>query len=143
VRLFSTASFCLHHLNCVKMAAFQLYLQSKKQRNVVWGGKPDMWHLYPQKQALSSPISNGRSVGIVRSRTQATEFVRERSPQNVREVGFANVPQCVSPQWAHPLPCLMKCLSAHETTKPEPAVGGASDVNSLTPHAYDDQHVRM
>jgi hypothetical protein len=31
--------------------------------------------LFPQKLALTSPISGGRSVGIVRSRTQATEFV--------------------------------------------------------------------
>jgi hypothetical protein len=29
---------------------------------------------YPQKLALTSPISGGRSVGIIRSRTQATEF---------------------------------------------------------------------
>jgi hypothetical protein len=33
------------------------------------------WHLYPQKLALTSPTSGGPSVGIVRSRTQATEFV--------------------------------------------------------------------
>jgi hypothetical protein len=32
--------------------------------------------LYPQTLALSSPTSGGRSVGIVRSRTKATEFVR-------------------------------------------------------------------
>jgi hypothetical protein len=31
--------------------------------------------LYPQKLALTSPTSGGRSVGIVRSRTQATEFI--------------------------------------------------------------------
>jgi hypothetical protein len=31
--------------------------------------------LYPQKLALTSPTSGGRSVGIVRSRPQATEFV--------------------------------------------------------------------
>jgi hypothetical protein len=31
--------------------------------------------LYPQKLALTSPTSGGRSVDIVRSRTQATEFV--------------------------------------------------------------------
>jgi hypothetical protein len=31
--------------------------------------------LYLQKLALTSPTSGGRSVGIVRSRTQATEFV--------------------------------------------------------------------
>jgi hypothetical protein len=30
--------------------------------------------LYPQKLALTSPTSNRRSVGIVRSRTQAMEF---------------------------------------------------------------------
>jgi hypothetical protein len=31
--------------------------------------------LYPQKLTLTSPTSGGRSVGIVRSRTQTTEFV--------------------------------------------------------------------
>jgi hypothetical protein len=31
--------------------------------------------LYPQKLALTSPTSGSRSVGIVRSRTQTTEFV--------------------------------------------------------------------
>jgi hypothetical protein len=31
--------------------------------------------LYPQKLALTSPTSGGRSVGIVRLRTKATEFV--------------------------------------------------------------------
>jgi hypothetical protein len=30
--------------------------------------------LYPQKVALTSPTSGGRSVGIVRSRTRAMEF---------------------------------------------------------------------
>jgi hypothetical protein len=39
---------------------------------------PSRWPrdtFYPQKSALASPTSDGRSVGIVRSRTQATEFV--------------------------------------------------------------------
>jgi hypothetical protein len=38
---------------------------------------PSRWRrgiLYSQKLALTSPTSDGRSVGIVRSRTQATEF---------------------------------------------------------------------
>jgi hypothetical protein len=38
---------------------------------------PSRWPhstLYPLKLALTSPTSGGRSVGIVRSRTQATEF---------------------------------------------------------------------
>jgi hypothetical protein len=30
--------------------------------------------LYPQKLAITSPTSGGRSVGIVRSRTQTMEF---------------------------------------------------------------------
>ena len=34
-----------------------------------------MTPLYPQKLALTSPTGGGRSVGIVRSRTKATEFV--------------------------------------------------------------------
>jgi hypothetical protein len=28
--------FCLHHISCVKMAAFQFYLQLRKQRTVGW-----------------------------------------------------------------------------------------------------------
>jgi hypothetical protein len=38
---------------------------------------PSRWprgSLYPQKMALTSPTRSGRSVGIVRTRTQATEF---------------------------------------------------------------------
>jgi hypothetical protein len=31
--------------------------------------------LYPRKLAITSPTSGGRSVGIVRSRTKATELV--------------------------------------------------------------------
>jgi hypothetical protein len=39
--------------------------------------EPSRWPrdtLYPQKLALTSPTCDGRLVGIVRSRTQATEF---------------------------------------------------------------------
>jgi hypothetical protein len=38
---------------------------------------PSRWPrgiLYPQKLALTSPANGGRSVGVVCSRTQATEF---------------------------------------------------------------------
>jgi hypothetical protein len=40
-------------------------------------GGPLRWPrdtLYPQKLAVTSPTSDGRSVGIVRLRTKATEF---------------------------------------------------------------------
>jgi hypothetical protein len=40
-------------------------------------GDPSRWSrgtLYPQRLVPTSPTSGGRSVGIVRSRTQATEF---------------------------------------------------------------------
>jgi len=33
--------------------------------------------LYPQKLALTSPTGGGRSVGIVRSWTKATEYINE------------------------------------------------------------------
>jgi hypothetical protein len=39
---------------------------------------PSRWPrgtIYPQRSALTSPTSDGRSVGIVRSRTQAREFL--------------------------------------------------------------------
>jgi hypothetical protein len=38
--------------------------------------------LYPQKLALTPPKSGGHSIGVVRSRTQATEFL----------LGFESVP---------------------------------------------------
>jgi hypothetical protein len=41
---------------------------------------PSRWPrgtLYPQKLVLTLPTSGGRSVGIVRSRTQTTEFLEE------------------------------------------------------------------
>jgi hypothetical protein len=37
--------------------------------------------LYPQKFIITSPMSGGLSVGIVRSQTQATEFVLSVVPQ--------------------------------------------------------------
>jgi hypothetical protein len=44
---------------------------------------PSFWPrdttLYPQKLALTSPTSGGRSVGIVRSRTKATEKGKKKS----------------------------------------------------------------
>ena len=51
--------------------------RSRKQRlTAVWTRCAD--HVtppYPQKLALTSPTGGGRSVGIVRVRTKATEFV--------------------------------------------------------------------
>ena len=38
--------------------------------------------LYPQKLALTSPTGGGRSVGIVRLRTKATEFFNNNSNNN-------------------------------------------------------------
>jgi hypothetical protein len=37
--------FSLHHLNCVKMAAFQFYIQSEKHRKIGWVGKEVMLFL--------------------------------------------------------------------------------------------------
>jgi hypothetical protein len=49
------------------------------------GGDPLRWPrdtLYPQKLALTTPTSGGRSVDIVRLRTKATEFDICRSYDN-------------------------------------------------------------
>ena len=43
--------------------------------------------LYPQKLALTSPTGSGRSVGIVRSRTKATEFSLEVTGRRGRRRG--------------------------------------------------------
>jgi hypothetical protein len=45
-------------------------------------GDPLRWPrntLYPQQLALTSPTGGGRSVGIVRLRTKATEFVFDKT----------------------------------------------------------------
>ena len=52
------------------------YYISRKQRLTAVGIRcADHVTLYPQKLALTSPTGGGRSVGIVRSRTKATEFI--------------------------------------------------------------------
>jgi hypothetical protein len=43
--------------------------------------------LYPQKLAVTSPTSGGRSVGIVRSRTKATELLLLLLWSSVKYVG--------------------------------------------------------
>ena len=45
--------------------------------------------LYPQKLALTSPTSGGRSVGMVRSRTKATEFSFSLVSETVKYVDLA------------------------------------------------------
>ena len=50
--------------------------RSRKQRLTTVGTRcaDHVTPLYPQKLALTSPTGGGRSVGIVRVRTKATEF---------------------------------------------------------------------
>ena len=43
--------------------------------------------LYPQNLALTSPTGGGRSVGIVRSRTKATEFSSIWAKRKGNELG--------------------------------------------------------
>ena len=50
--------------------------RSRKQRLTAVGTRcaDNVTPLYPQKLALTSPTGGGRSIGIVRVRTKATEF---------------------------------------------------------------------
>jgi len=53
--------------------------------------------LYPQKLALTSPTGGGRSVGIVRVRTKATEFEEVNRTQEAQSVsGSKSVPLIIS-----------------------------------------------
>jgi hypothetical protein len=71
---------CLIYLLCLLSAScwfFARLILRPGLENREYGRKdPSRWPrstLYPQKLALTSPTSGGGSVGIVRSRTQATE----------------------------------------------------------------------
>ena len=75
------------------MSQLRSYLNKKvaapgleKQRLTAVGNRcaDHVTPLYPQKLALTSPTGGGRSVGIVRSRTKATE----ESKHNILNVFF-------------------------------------------------------
>jgi hypothetical protein len=76
---------------------------------------PSRWPrgtLYPQKLTLTSPTSGGRSVGIFRSRTQATEF----SPY----IGHSSVSNRMNNQSPKPFPNHYDCsLSNINVTRPK------------------------
>jgi hypothetical protein len=60
-----------HHHNNINVCCSILY-----SINILYNpqGSVTLPTLYPQKLALTSPTSGGRSIGIVRSRTHATDF---------------------------------------------------------------------
>jgi hypothetical protein len=68
-----TSDFCLAPVNFWKSRNNKSGLENRECGRM----DPSRWsrdNLYPQKLALTSPTYGCRSVGIVRSRTEATEF---------------------------------------------------------------------
>jgi hypothetical protein len=55
--------------------------------------------LYPQKLALTSPTGGGRSVGIVRSRTKATEFSLVYDPNGEARAEQFTLMICGTAHW--------------------------------------------
>jgi hypothetical protein len=72
------SNFCRFHLSHYLLSfKFQRLSPSGLESREYGRRDPSRWPrgiLYRQKLALTSPTSGGRSVGIVRLRTQATEF---------------------------------------------------------------------
>ena len=64
------------HSVMIDNSNFEMVEEFQKQRLTAVGTRRanHVTPLYPQKLALTSPTDDGRSVGIVRSRTKATEF---------------------------------------------------------------------
>ena len=64
------------HSVMIDNSNFEMVEEFQKQRLTAVGTRRanHVTPLYPQKLALTSPTDGGRSVGIVRSRTKATEF---------------------------------------------------------------------
>jgi hypothetical protein len=69
----------VHSASWVQLRSYLIESSGSCLENREYGGRDSSrWPrgtLYPQKLATTSPTSGGRSVGIVRSRTQTTEFV--------------------------------------------------------------------
>ena len=101
--------------------------------------------LYPQTLVLTSPTGGGRSVGIVRSRTKATEFsfslvlqsIQWRIGKDGRNLYFTNV-LCL---WFTNYSCYKLCIyiisPPHDTT---------NSAGANTPHyrgfkSYSDIHI--
>jgi hypothetical protein len=73
----------------------QIILDVSTTKNQEYGSRdPSRWPrdtLYTQKLAITSPTSGGRSVGIVRSRTQTMEFVFFVSTTTVNMLSYGGV----------------------------------------------------
>jgi hypothetical protein len=68
----------VHSASWVQLRSYLIESSGSCLENREYGHRdPSRWPrgtVYPQKLAITSPTSGGRSVGIVRSRTQTMEF---------------------------------------------------------------------
>ena len=74
-KVFDSNIYSIDIQGCSNMTGTDFCVRSRKQRLTAVGIRcaDHVTPLYPQTLALTSPTGGGRSVGIVRSRTKATE----------------------------------------------------------------------
>jgi hypothetical protein len=102
---FSEKQWVWNRVHSASWVQLRSYLEEKNSgsglENLDYGRRdPSRWPrgtLYPQKLALTSPTSGGLSVGILRSRTQATEY--RPAPILLEKSMFESLVKIIDSSW--------------------------------------------